>query len=122
MSAPLPPRLIFEAMLARQGGLYTFEDVIAGIHSGKFQSWVEGDTWAITQVVEYPQKKAIEIVWVIGPWDAHDVLLLEDRIVEWGDELGINTFFSFGREGFINRTLPGWKPVARFFLKDTSHG
>lgn len=122
MSKPLPPREIFEAMLARQGGLFTFEDVLDGIKNGKFQSWVEGGIWAVTQIAVYPQRSAVEIVWVVGPWEAEVIERLEKRIIQWGNSLGVDLFYSFGREGFVERTLPGWKPVARFYLKDTNHG
>jgi len=116
----IPPRLMFEAMLARQGGMFTFEDVLQYIQTGRFQSWNQDETWVITQIHSFPRRKVLEIVWVVGDW--RHVESLEERLIEWAKDLGIDMLMAVGREGFTKTALPGWKPVSRNFIKDLKNG
>ena len=38
-------------VLERMGGLYTVQDILNLIAIGKMQSFTEGDSWAVTQIV-----------------------------------------------------------------------
>lgn len=112
----LPPRLVFEAMLARQGGLYTFDDVMERVNRGSFQSWNQNETWVVTQVTPFPRRTVVEVVWVVGDWA--QVPELEARLIEWAHGIGATMLWAVGREGFAKRTLPGWRPVSRNFIKE----
>ena len=48
------------------GGLYTLHDILTAIAEGKMQSFVEGDTWAITKIAVFPRARLLEIMIVVG--------------------------------------------------------
>lgn len=105
----------FEEMLELQGGLYTFEDVLELINEGKFQSFVTNDTWLVTQVHQFPRKKVVDVVFVIG--DMKDLPELEAQMLAFKDSIGADYLSATGRLGWKKNTLPGWKAVSMNFLK-----
>ena len=70
--------------LDRMGGLYTLNDILTAIAEGRMQSFVEGNSWAITQVVSFPRAKVLEVFAAVG--DLDDLRILHDRIIDFAAE------------------------------------
>jgi hypothetical protein len=94
--------------LDRMGGLYTPQDILVAIAEGRMQSFVEGDSWAITQVAKYPRATVLEVLVALG--DLQDCRILHDRILDYARDCGIGLVNTFGRRGWIpDAKAHGWK-------------
>ena len=51
------------------GGLYTLNDILTAIAEGRMQSFVEGNSWVITQVMSFPRAKVLEVFAAVGDLD-----------------------------------------------------
>ena len=104
-----------ERLLDRMGGLYTLHDILTAIAEGKMQSFVEGDTWAITKVAVFPARPAAR-----DPdrgRRSEDCQKLLDRIYQFADENDIGLVQAYGRRGWFNHPLTsGWKIRTKSFL------
>ena len=104
-----------ERLLDRMGGLYTLHDILTAIAEGKMQSFVEGDTWAITKIAVFPRARLLEILIVVG--DLGDCQKLLDRIYQFADENDIGLVQAYGRRGWLNHPLTsGWKIRTKSYL------
>jgi hypothetical protein len=102
-------------MLHQQGDLYTYSDIMDCIHSGKMQSFVAQDTWVVTQVHEFPQKKVVDIVFVLG--DESGLKAIEPRLLEFKERIGADYLSATGRKGWLKKAFPGWELVSVNFIK-----
>ena len=104
-----------ERLLDRMGGLYTLHDILTAIAEGKMQSFVEGDTWAITKIAVFPRARLLEILIVVG--DLGDCQKLLDRIYQFADENDIGLVQAYGRRGWLDHPLTsGWKIRTKSYL------
>jgi hypothetical protein len=102
-------------LLDRMGGLWTVSDILGAIAEGRMQSFVEGDTWAITQIAQFPRARLLEILVVVGALD--DCQRLLDRIFQYANDHDIGLVQAYGRRGWLNHPLTsGWKIRTRSFL------
>ena len=105
----------FERLLDRMGGLYTLHDILTAIAEGKMQSFVEGDTWAITKIAVFPRARLLEILIVVG--DLKIVKNCLDRIYQFANENDIGLVQAYGRRGWFNHPLTsGWKIRTKSYL------
>ena len=51
------------------GGFYTLNDILTSIAEGKMQSFMEGDSWAVTKIVNFPRARLLEIMVALGNLD-----------------------------------------------------
>jgi hypothetical protein len=104
-----------ERILDRMGGLYTLHDILERIADGRMQSFVEGDTWAITRIADHPRGRSLEVFAVVGNLD--DLRKLHDRIVMYGFEIGAKVIQAYGRRGWLpDARRRGWTVKARSFV------
>jgi hypothetical protein len=115
-----PLKETVEQLLAERGGLYTFDDIVALVRAGQMQSFSLNDSWAVTQVCEFPQKKALNIVFMVG--DLDDLEILEADLIGFAREHGCDLGFADGRMGFMRKAFPGWNMVSATFVKDFTDG
>jgi hypothetical protein len=102
-------------LLERMGGLFTVQDILSAIAEGKMQSFVEGDTWAITKIAVFPRARLLEIMIVVG--DLKDCQRLLDRIYQFANENDIGLVQAYGRRGWFNHPLTsGWKIRTKSYL------
>jgi hypothetical protein len=102
-------------LLDRMGGLYTVQDILGAIAAGRMQSFVEGETWAITQIACFPRARVLEILVVVGALD--DCRKLLDRIFQFADANDIGLVQAYGRRGWLGHPLTsGWKIRTKSFL------
>jgi len=97
------------------GCLYTLDDIEAGLQSGELQGHVEGDTWAITQVHQWPQRKAVNVLFVIGSLE--NSLKLEEKVESWAKSKDATLLTAIGRGGWWMHRTPGWKMVGNLYSK-----
>jgi hypothetical protein len=102
-------------VLDRMGGLYTLNDILTAIAEHRMQSFVENNSWIITQVVPFPRAKVLEVFAAIG--DLDDLRVLHDRILDFAAEIGAGVVRAYGRKGWLpDATLRGWRVSARYFV------
>jgi len=102
-------------VLDRMGGLYTLNDILSAIANGKMQSFVERDSWIITQVAIFPRAKTLEVFAAIG--DLDDLRILHDRILDFAAEIGAGVIRAYGRKGWLpDAARRGWTVKARYFV------
>ncbi len=97
--------------------LFSWDDVSSMLKSGKMQGHVEGDTWAITQVHDWPQRKSVNILYIVG--NLEDTAKLEAKVTVWAKELGADLLTATGRDGW-SKLQPGsgWKKIGTLYSKD----
>jgi hypothetical protein len=102
-------------VLDRMGGLWTVQDILTLIAAGKMQSFVEGDSWVITQIGVYPRAKVLEVVAAVG--DLEEVRAIHPRIVDFAADVGAGVIQAYGRKGWLKDALKrGWRVKARSFV------
>lgn len=105
------------ARALREGGdLYNLNDIQKMLREGTAQGHVVGDTWAITQVHQYPAVKSVNILVVVG--NMRDSLQLEQKIEAWAKDLGASLLTGIGRDGWWEHRTPGWKKMGVYYAKD----
>lgn len=102
-------------MLAENGGFYEFADILDHIERGMMQSFVQGDTWVVTQINEFPRRKALEVVFVVG--NLSDLAAAEEQVTKFAHEIGAELLMTAGRKGFNRKHLPGWIPTSTNFVR-----
>ncbi|QIG66097.1 acetyltransferase [Ochrobactrum phage vB_OspP_OH] len=105
-----------EKLLKEMGGLYKFSDIIMAIREGKMQSFSLGRTWVVTQVHEFPRRKVVDIVFVIG--DMEDVAQIEPEVEAFAHRIGATLLMANGRLGWLKRHFEGWKAVSCNFVRE----
>lgn len=79
------------------------------------QSFVEGNSWAITRICDYPRAKVLEIFAVVG--DIDDLRILHDRVMTFAAEIGAGVIQSYGRKGWMHDAEKrGWHVKSRSFV------
>jgi len=97
------------------GDLFSLDDIESGLTSGDLQGHVEGDTWAITQVHQWPRKKAVNVLFVVGTLE--NSVKLENKLEAWAKEQGATLLTAVGRGGWWSFRTPGWKIVGNLYSK-----
>lgn len=109
---PLPKMLkLLEKGLKMGGDTHTLEDILDEIKSGHKQSFASGNTWAITQVLDFPRRRVLELFLVVG--HGKDLSVLEEQITEYARSIGADFIRTSGR--------PGWKTHAKKMGWELSH-
>lgn len=110
-----------DRILEMSGGFYTFEDIVATVRAGKMQSFTCNDSWAVVQTIDYPRKRVVDIVFVVGRLADMDVL--ESEVIGWAREQGAVMLTTGARNGWQDRAaIRGWRTVSQIFMKDLSDG
>lgn len=107
-----------DATLAAYGGLYTFDDILVEIAHGSMQSFSEGDSWAVTQVCNYPRKRVLVIEFAIG--NLEELKVLEERVIEFARSHNLDMIMANGRLGFDFVKTRGWAKVSAIYIRDLS--
>ena len=107
-----------EKVLARMGGTHTLADILALIEKGDMQSFSDGDTWVVTQVLQLPRKRVLEVFMVIGTLEG--MRAIEPAVMDFAKQLDVGLVRAFGRDGWKKemKTYAGWKSGLRIFMKE----
>ena len=98
------------------GDTHTVDDLFSEIASGHKQSFAYGSTWAITQVLDFPRKRVLELFMVVGKGD--ELSLLEGEIIKYAESIGADFIKTQGRVGWRRRAKEmGWTQTHSTFIK-----
>lgn len=97
------------------GDTHTIEDIQQLVARGQMQCFVHGNSFVITEVINAPQKRYLNVFLVVGDLS---VLELHDEIQAFAKQAGCEFMQAYGRHGWApkNKHL-GWKPVETVFRK-----
>lgn len=84
------------------GGTHTIEDIHHAISRGQMQCFVRGESFCITEVINAPRKRYLNIFLIVGTLE---IMEIHDDILAFAKEAGCEFLQAFGR--------PGWKPVVK---------
>jgi hypothetical protein len=102
-------------VLDRMGGYYTVQDILSAVAIGKMQSFVEGDSWAITEITVYPRAKVLNILVALG--DLEETRVLHDRLLAFAEEVGASVVQAYGRKGWLpDAKRRGWRVKAKSYV------
>lgn len=92
------------------GDTHTVADVVDAISAGRMQAFWGLNAGVITQIVEHPRKKELNVFLAFG--DLSGVMRLQPEIAEFGRKHGCSFMVMSGRLGW-QRVLPehGWSQV-----------
>jgi hypothetical protein len=102
-------------VLDTMGGLYALNDILTAIAEGRMQSFVEGNSWVITQVISFPRAKVLEVFAAVG--DLDDLRILHSRIIDFSAEVGVGVIRAYGRKGWLpDAAARGWRVKSRYYV------
>ena len=111
-----------QELLHDMGGTHSLDDIRALVENGIFQSFVEGDTWVVTTIVNFPQAMVLDVFFVVG--EQKDFAALEKQIERFARDVGVTFMRVYARKGFeylIDRRSwkfgQGWRPGPRVYTK-----
>lgn len=107
--------------LHRGGGTLSFEDIEAGLHSGKYQIFWNDHGVCVTEIVQGSQARFLNCIIVAG--ELPGVMDLHARVEAHGREHGCQWLQTTARRGW-EVVLPnfGWKPTSTTFVRELSDG
>lgn len=92
-----------------RGGMHSVESVIEEIKAGRMQLWHGPDGAAVTQVVDFPQKRVLHVLFAGGSME--QIIDFQDSAAEWGKAQGCTEMTLSGRKGWVRALKDhGWKP------------
>ena len=104
-------------LLDRMGGVYLLDDILTAIHEGRMQSFVEGNSWAVTKIADFPRAHGTgSLIAYVG--DLADVDNLHAKILAYAKEVNAGLLSTYGRLGWLREgsfERLGWR------LKSTNH-
>jgi hypothetical protein len=113
--APHPSYVKLKRVLARAGNLYTVNDILSELNANTMQSFVEGESLALTRIAIYPRAKVVEVLAVVGNLD--EARVLHDRILIFAAEVGARVIQAYGRYGWLHDAQRrGWKVIAENYV------
>lgn len=101
-------REFLEPALAYSGGTHEWSDVVSGVHSSRMQLWANERGAAITEILEYPRKRVLNVFLAGGDMD--QILEMLESAKAWGAQQGCEAICMSGRKGWL-RVLNkhGWQ-------------
>lgn len=118
-----PHRAYMGDAIERTNGTHTEDDVLAMILGGKLKLWSGTNAALVTEFVDYPRLKALN-VFLCGaePNNGLDELLpMHTAVEQFAKESGCKRLTAGGREGWhrvLARALPGYELGGNFMFKD----
>jgi len=108
---------LFDRALAHGGGTHTRQDIADGLKSGRFQAWGDDSCLCITEIINYPQKRAVHMFLAAGDLDRlFDVYL--PQVKTFAREHDCSAVTSVSRPGFARRYPADFYPVGVIFEHD----
>lgn len=118
MTKVTDPAMLAKMLRALKLGdnLYTLDDIVEEMGKGNLQGHVEGDTWAVTQVHKFPNRKTVNVLYVVGSLE--NSIRLEAKVEEWAKSIGATLLTATGRGGWWQHRTPGWRITGTMYAKD----
>ena len=109
----------YERKLARvldaMGGIYLVDDILTAIGEGRMQSHVVNNSWAVTELCQFPRARKLNILAVVG--DLPDIEALNDKVLRYAADVNAGLVSAYGRRGWIPKAAElGWRLKAKSYL------
>lgn len=111
----MSPDLMKKLERAIVGGTHTIEDVEQAIEHRTMQLWEQGESAIVTQILQYPRIRSVEMFLMAGALS--DLKDLAQRVQEFAKEQGADRMQVGGRPGW-ERALVGYESLGVFLVKD----
>ena len=98
----MPYRILLQSALDLSGGTHTFEDVVEAVDEGLMQFWPASESCLVTQLIVYPQVKAIHIFLAAG--NLEQIKDFDESLDDFARQLDADFITLSGRKGW-QRTL-----------------
>lgn len=104
-----------DRVLDRMGGLYLLDDILTRVNDGRMQSFSVNNSWAITELQQFPRARQLHVVALVG--DIGDTAALNDKVLDYARAEGVGLVSTCGRRGWLahGRAL-GWRLKSQSFL------
>jgi hypothetical protein len=111
--------IAYQEKLARvldaMGGVYLVGDILQAIGDGRMQSFTVNNSWAVTEVCEYPRARKLHVLAMVG--DLDDGEALHGKILAYASDINAALISAYGRRGWIGHAQAhGWRLKAKGFL------
>jgi hypothetical protein len=104
-----------QRVLDRMGGLYLLDDILTRINDGRMQSFAANNSWAITEIQQYPRARQLQVLAIVG--DIGDTAALNDKVLDFARKVDVGLVSTHGRRGWLDHGHAlGWKLKSRSFL------
>jgi hypothetical protein len=97
------------------GGTHTKRDIFDGVAVGDFQLWPGRRSAALTEVIKYPQMRAVRIFLAGGQLD--ELKKVERNITAWAKEIDATRIEIAGRRGWL-RSLDDYQETCTWMHKE----
>ena len=114
-----------ERWLRDNDSCYTFDDIMDGIEKGHFQTHLFGDTWVLTSIHDWPQRRSVHIDLVVGKvleTIKLDSSRVAEEVCDWAQSVGADLVTGSGRPGWGRVRPEGWRITGYNFSKDLRNG
>lgn len=100
-------RKYIEPALEYSGGTHEWLDIVRGVHDFRMQLWANDKAAAITEIIDFPQKRVLNVFLAGGDMD--HLMDMLDSAKAWGKGEGCSEIIMSGRKGWL-RVLDkqGW--------------
>lgn len=110
-------RPYIEAALEYSNGTHDWYDIVSGVLTGKMQLWPTDNGALVTEIIDYPRKRCINVF--LGGGDMAELVDKHGEIIMWAQENGCVSALISGRDGWARAFKEhGWKPVHRTLEKE----
>jgi hypothetical protein len=83
------------------------------------QSFVEGESWVVTQIVDFPRKRYLEIVFAVGNLD--ELKAIYPKLELFAREIQADGLRAMGRPGWMRQfeiDKHGWVETTRVYVRE----
>ncbi len=106
-----------EAALEYTGGTHDIIDIYEGLYKGTMQLWPAKDSCLVTEIINYPKKKVLNIF--LGGGDLTEILSMHDDVISWAKQQGCTALNMTGRFGWKKPLAKhGWQPMHTSYVKE----
>jgi hypothetical protein len=90
------------------GDTHTIEDIQQAIARGTMQCFVKDNSFAITEIINAPQKRFLNVFLIVGELN---ILELHDEVEAFAKQAGCDFMQAYGRPGWTPKIKSlGWEP------------
>jgi hypothetical protein len=111
---------LLESGMKKGGYTHSIKDIVEALKDGQMQAFLNDGALAITQVVNFPQKRVLEVLWCAGVLD--EVMNLKSKLVEFAKEQNCTMGRAYVRPGLVvPMEQAGWRKAQTVMFFDVEN-